>query len=55
MIKITFTDGTQKNYSVGCRELGFNSWDDMDYRPMFAPIAKIVGVKAETIEAWRVL
>jgi hypothetical protein len=55
MIKVTFTNGTSKNYSIGCRQLGFMSWDHMDYQPMFAPIAKIIGVEVDTIEKWRVL
>lgn len=55
MIKVTFTDGTSQNYSVGCRQLGFLSWDHMDYRPMFEPIANIIKVNVNTIEAWRVI
>jgi len=55
MIKVTFIDGTAKTYPVVCRQLGFLSWHHMDYRPMFEPIAKIINVNVDTIEAWRVL
>lgn len=55
MIKVTFTDDTTKNYSIGCKQLGFMSWHHMDYKPMFEPIAKIIGVPVEQIKAWRVM
>ncbi len=55
MIKVTFTDGVAKNYSIGCKQLGFMSWHHMDYKPMFEPIAKLIGVDAASIEAWRVI
>lgn len=55
MIKVTFTDGSSKRYPINCRQLGFASWDHMDYRPMFQPIAEIIEVNVNTIEAWRVL
>lgn len=55
MIKVTFTDGTEKNYSVGCRQLLCSTWDDVDYRWAFEPIANIIKADVNTIEKWRVL
>jgi hypothetical protein len=55
MIKVTFKDGTRKNYSIGCKQLGYMSWHHMDYRPMFKHIAKIINVDVDTIDAWRVI
>lgn len=55
MIKVTFTDGTSKRYSLGCRQLFCTSWDGVDYRWAFKPIADIINVDVETIESWRVV
>ena len=55
MIKVTFTDGTKKNYKVGCCDLLCGSWDGVDYQWAFKEIAKLIDVKAESIKAWRVV
>ena len=55
MIKVTFTDGTTQSYRIGCKRLGFMSWHHMDYKPMFEPIAKIIGVDVQKIQAWHVI
>lgn len=55
MIKVIFKDGTKKNYKIGCRDLCATEWDNLDYKASFAPIAKIINVNIDTIEAWRVL
>lgn len=55
MIAVTFTDGSEQRYRIGCKRLGFRSWHHMDYRPMFKPIADIIKVDVQTIEAWRVI
>lgn len=55
MIKVTFTDGRSKNYAIGCHQLLCGTWDGVDYRWAFKPIADIIKVPVETIEAWRVL
>ena len=54
MIKVTFIDGTSKRYKIGCKQLGFLSWHHIDYKPMFEPIAKIIGVDVENIKQWQV-
>ena len=55
MIKVTFTNGNTKNYSVGCRDLLCSTWDGVDYRWAFEPIAELIGVAKSTIKGWRVV
>ena len=54
MIKVTFTDGSEKRFNVGCRQLYCTTWDDVDYRWAFTPIAEIINVSVDSIESWRV-
>jgi hypothetical protein len=55
MIKVTFTDGSSKNYRIGCKKLGALSWHHLDYRPCFERIATIINIDVNKIEAWRVI
>jgi hypothetical protein len=54
MIKVTFIDGSSKRYPVGCKQLLCGSWDGVDYRWAFEPIAKIINVDVKSMKEWRV-
>ena len=55
MIKVTFTDGTSKNYRIGAKRLGARKWHHVEYRASFQTIADIIEKPVTTIESWRVI
>lgn len=55
MIKVTFKDGTKRNYKVGCRDLLCGSWDGVGYFEAFRAIEKLIDAEPFSMYSWRVI